>query len=289
MRVTVKEDLSAISSDGRLAASETLNLHFLRNVKVAIVRDMTTEETFSIPYNSNVKLGLIYQPSPYDESASPYMQLKSAADVMKLKQLPLVVTATTSYDGGAVDRSVSEGEVLFVRGTVKGSGIAKGKQLQVVNFLGVEKQLSSKCTGSFSTDPRHMKLHLSALLQRDIEWPQYVILYPDKEVGKRLPASMSNTPVLLEELKRETSVIATSEFEGEHVCSIFCTVLNKRTSRGLFPRLPVQLQVSNDTFTCRCTTHTFTCMYDTHIHMYMYNIFTYVTCVVYSICLFQVI
>lgn len=156
------------------------------------------------------------------------MQLKSAGDVMKLKQLPLVVTATTSYEGGAVDRSVSEGEVLFVKGTVvKGSGITKGKQLQVVNFLGVEKQLSSKCTGSFSTDPRQMKLHLSALLQREIEWPQYVILYPDRELSRSLPASMVNTPVLLEELKAETSVIATSSENGQgEQCSMNQRLVN---------------------------------------------------------------
>lgn len=205
-----------ISGNEFVSTSKTLNFHFLRNVTVATVRDPDSQVGYSVPCNSSIKFGLIYNPSPYDESASPYMQLKTVGDIIKLKQLPTVVTATTSYNGGAPEKSVAEGEILFVKGTVKGGTITKlGKQLQMVNAFGEEKQLSSKSAGSFSTDPRHTKVHLSLLLQQDIQWPQYVVLYPtDRELTRSLPASMTNSLVELVGVKGETSVIATPGENG---------------------------------------------------------------------------
>lgn len=141
---------------------------------------------------------------------SPYTQLKTVADVMKLKRLPTIVTATTSYDGGSPEKSVVDGEILFVKGTAKGGTLTKGKQLHMVNALGEEKHLPSKCSGSFSTDPRHTKVYLSALLQQGIQWPQFVVFYPSSgEVLQNLPASMSNSLVELKGVSAETSVIAT--------------------------------------------------------------------------------
>ena len=193
-----------------LTTDERLNLHFLKNAKTAVLRDPTDEQAYSIPYGSSVKFGVIYTPAPDDENApSPYLQLRSAGDVMKLKQLPLVVAAMEGYDGGSPTRSVSEGEVLFVTGT-RGGGIGKARQLEAVSVSSrEEKILLAKCTGSFSTDPRHTRLHLSQLLLGDLTLPQYVILYADKEVNRSLLPSMSNAPLILEEVKGETSVIAT--------------------------------------------------------------------------------
>lgn len=208
-QIVVREGMCFSNSDEHMAKNEKFNLHFLKNTKIAVITDPTNDELYSIPYNSSIKFGLIYTPSPDDEMATPYMKLKTVGDVMKLKTLPLVLTATAAYDGGDESKSVSDGEVLFVNGAVKGSGVTKGKQLHVTDLSGEEKFLSAKCAGCFSTDPRHTKLHLSKLLRREIPLPQYIIIYPEREVGRSLPQSMSNKPVILEEIKGETSVIAT--------------------------------------------------------------------------------
>lgn len=209
IQVVVREGVCVSNCDQYLAANEKFNLHFMKNVKVAILVDPTTQDMYSIPYSSSVKFGLIYNPSPDDTKASPYMQLKFVADVMKLKQPPLILTATTSYDGGASNKSVSEGEILFVKGVIKGGSVTKGKQLHVVNTAGEEKFLAAKCAGCFSTDPRHTKLHLCSFLPQDIQLPQFVIIYADREVVRSLPPSMSNSPVILKKVMGETSVIAT--------------------------------------------------------------------------------
>ena len=206
-QVVVREGSSLSNSDEYMATNESFNLHFLKSTKIAVITDPITNEKYSIPYSSSVKLGLIYSPSPDDENATPYMQLKTAGDVMKLKSLPLILTATTAYDGGAENKSVSESEVVFVKGIVK---VSRAKQLQVMGLNGEEKFLAAKCAGCFSTDPRHTKLHPSKLFLHEFPMTQFVVVYPgDKEIGRSFPQSMSNKPVVLETLKRETSVIAT--------------------------------------------------------------------------------
>lgn len=208
-QIVVREGTCFSNSDQHMAKNEVFNLHFLKHTKVAVISDPTTNESFSIPFNSCVKIGIIYSPSPDDEKATPYMQLKTAGEVMKLKELPQILVATTAYDGGAESKSVSEGQVLFVEGLTKGGGMAKQKQLHVMDTAGKEKFLSAKCAGSFSTDPRHTKLHPSKLLLHEFPLPQYMILYPDKELGRSLPKSMANQAMVLEAVDGETSVIAT--------------------------------------------------------------------------------
>lgn len=207
-KVFVRE---GIPGNRMVSTGSTLNLHFLRNVSMGTVCDPDDNEiTYSVPCNSSIELGLIYNPSPYDESASPYMKLKTMADITKLKLQPLVVMATASYDGGSPDKSVIEGEVLFIKGAA-----SRGKQIYMVNLLGVKKHLPAKCSGYFSTDPRHTKVCLSVLIQQKIQWPQFVILYPtDREALKAIPESMSNALVELQGVRGETSVIATADEGG---------------------------------------------------------------------------
>ena len=211
VKVTVKR--CSLSPDQQprppIATGDTLSLHFLKHVHSAAILDPAAgeddqaDQRLWIPSNSSIKFGLIYNPSPDDVHATSYMQLKTAGDLMKLKQLPYVVMATAD----SPDRAVSEGEVLFLRGVTKGR-----KQLSVVNAEGKEKNLSAKCAGSFSTDPRHTRVCLSVLLsQQELPLQHYVILYPmDREVSRRLPPSMNNAAMLLDSVREEVSVVAPS-------------------------------------------------------------------------------
>ncbi len=208
-----------------LAKGEIFNLHFLKSVKMAVLLDSSTEERYSVPYNSSILFGLVYNPSSDDSSAASYMTLKTAGDVMKLKKLPLVLTATTSYDSGSLEKSVKEAETYFVIGTSgKGNHVVKGRHLHVKDTTGRERFLVPKCIGNFSTDPGHTKLRLSVILSQGIDLPQYVIIYGDKELRRYLPDSMLNSPILLESMKGETSVISTcgenfDERGSEGICS----------------------------------------------------------------------
>ena len=208
MQVKVRDGICSENSDINVPKDEIFNLHFLKSMKVAVLNDTENVETYSVPFHSSITFGLIYNPSESDENASPYMQIRTAGEVMKLSQLPLIVTATNTYDGGSPEKSVTENEILFVKEVTRG-GMKKGNRLHVVTTDGQDKFLSSKCAGNFSTDPRHMKLHPSVLLSQGLPLPQYVVIYGNREVRNHLPTHMVNTPILLTAMEEKTSVIAT--------------------------------------------------------------------------------
>ncbi len=201
--------LNEVANEGNveLSRNETLYFHLLKKTEIVVLNG--EPDLYCIPWTSKIKIGLIYNPVDTSDNVSSYMKLPTAGDIMKLKQLPLVVTAMTRSDCGSPQKSVAEKEILFVKGIVRGEGTGRGKQeLHVVNTNGEDKFLGTACAGNFTTDPHHMKMHLSTLLCQDIELPQYVIIYPDRELRGLLPQNLSNCPVLLASKMEEVSMLA---------------------------------------------------------------------------------
>ena len=206
IKVQVLNEVTVGEGNVHITKNETLFFQLLKKTEMVVLNAET--DMYLIPVNSKIKFGLIYNPIEADENVSSYMNLPTAADLMKLKQLPLIVTAMTKSDFGSPDKSVAEKEILFVKGVVRGSGGTRGRQeLHVVNVDNEEKFLGAQCAGNFTTDPHHMKVHLSALFAQGVETPQYVIIYPDRELRSLLPQNLSNCPVLLASMKEEMSVV----------------------------------------------------------------------------------
>lgn len=222
-QVLIQEGVSSIDGEIYLARNETLLLHFIKRTDIVILN--AENEIYSVPINSSICFGLIYNPVETGENVSSYMQLPTVGDVMKLKQLPLLIAATASHNGGSPEKSVMEKEILFVKGVVRGTGIAKVRHLHVINTSNEEKFLSASCLGDFSTDPSYMKLHLSDLFAHDVELPQYVIIYPEGNMKANLPKNLSNCPVLLASRKEEVSVVATcGELRNAEESKAYCYV-----------------------------------------------------------------
>ena len=206
VHVQVQNDISMFDNSIQLTSNDNLYLQLLKTTEMVELNE--EPDLYYIPLNTKIKFGLIYNPVDTDGNVSSYMKLPTAGDVMKLKQLPLILTAMRRADGGLPDKSVSEKEILFVKGIVKGTGASRGRQeLHVISINGQEKFLSAQCAGEFTTDPHHMKLQLPKILSHGIELPQYVVIYPDRELRGLLPQSLSNCPVLLNSKVERVSVL----------------------------------------------------------------------------------
>jgi len=207
IQVQVQNDISTYDNNVQLSSSDSLYLQLLKNTDMAELNG--EPDLYYIPLNSKIKFGLIYNPVDADDNVSSYMKLPTAGDIMKLRQLPLIVTALRRCDGGSPEKSVSEKEILFVKEIVKGAGMTRGRQeLRVISVSGAEKFLSAQCAGEFTTDPHHMKLHLFKILSRGVELPQYMVIYPDRELRSLLPPNLSNCPVLMDSKVEKVSVLA---------------------------------------------------------------------------------
>lgn len=218
MCVEVREGLSCTNHS--LSQNERLNLHFVKLCRVVVVQDMEKRYQYYVPINSSQKFGIVYDPTNDIKSFSGYM-FPTAGDLMKAKPLPCVVLATSSFDGGSLEKSVEANELLFIRGVSKTTGLGRGRFLKVQTLDFTEKHLSPKCMGNFSTRPEAVQMHLSTATDHYISLPQKAILYPQSEIKHLLPSSLVLDAVMLERLTNTATVIATVQStDGESVIEI---------------------------------------------------------------------
>ena len=207
------QDATSVSSKRLLATGQCnmFNVHFLKHSKVVVVHDSTGSEHFSVPLNSCVKFGLIYDQQSNTDYNSYF---ETAGDLMSLKQLPYVICATKEFDGGSAEKSVETGEVLFVRGIKKTKAIGRGKVLKANTIGGVEKLLSAKCCGGFTTSPSECRLSLSDMMEHSIPLPQHALIFSESQVVSYLPKSMTNQPITLVKIQGESSAIMTPRYDN---------------------------------------------------------------------------
>ena len=205
----------SVSSQRLVATRQCINfnVHFIKHSKVVIVHDQHGGECFSVPLNSSVKFGLLYQQPESNTDHATYFE--TAGDIVNLKQLPYVVCATKQYHGGAQEKSVAAGEILFVRGIKKTKAIGRGRCLKVNSINGDEKLLASKCSGGFTTSPRECQLNLLEMIQHSIPLPQQAVLFSNTEISSYLPQTMIDNPITLDRIQGESSVIMTPRDANE--------------------------------------------------------------------------
>ena len=202
------QHMESVASKRLVATAQCnkFNVHFLKHSKVVVIRDYCGVDCFSIPFNSSVKFGLVYDQKPFVSC------FETAGDIMGQKQLPYVVCATKHFDGGSHEKSVVAGEILFIRGVKKLKTIGRGKVLKVNSINGDEKLLGSKCCGGFTTSPHDCQLSLSTIMDHSIPFPQQALLFSEGQVASYLPDTMVNHPVTLEKVHKESSAIMTPRY-----------------------------------------------------------------------------
>ena len=175
---------------------EIINLHFIKHTKVAVMTDSTCGKEISVPLNSAAKFSVLYNPHSDFEAAMNGYNFNTAREMMSIKPLPIVVQATCCYQGSTALSSVEKGEILRVKGI---KTFLRAKQLRVENLLRESKHLSEKCSGSFTTAPRHLLLPLSSLLKLGIDLPVTVVTGTATAKGPAL---------VIERMAGETCLIA---------------------------------------------------------------------------------
>ncbi len=78
-----------------LSSQDTFNVHFLKRVKVVVVQD-AHGSPYSIPLNSAVEFGLVYDPNNDRSQGLEGHRFERVADILALSDLPKVCTCFVS-------------------------------------------------------------------------------------------------------------------------------------------------------------------------------------------------
>ena len=188
-----------------ISSGHDLEIHFIKHSKAFSVQD-ASGNFFVIPFNSSIKVSVIYNPSNPVKFVQYRKEFKfrSAGDIMKLKTIPLVVAATKAYTGETIKSSVNKRQILVIKGIKTSS--TKGYQLMAKTLSGAKKLLSAECIGNFSTAPTLICMSLKEFLKCKITLPQQVFLdYPaSSQKIKNLPSVIT-----IMERTNGSSIIAT--------------------------------------------------------------------------------
>ena len=97
-----------------ISSGEIYNFHFIRNEKTMCIEDSRGAH-FSVPFNSAISFGLIYNPFNEPIHAVRQYSFTSAGEIITSKCPPRIIRATKEFKGRDSKSSVFKDEILIVK------------------------------------------------------------------------------------------------------------------------------------------------------------------------------
>ena len=193
-----------------IANGDEYTLHFLKSTVVFTVQ-VSPSESFTIPLNSAIKLGILYNPVGNTEASLHGYKYHAVSDLMTAIPLPLLVRATKEQRGKRHGKvKIAKDELFAVNGVVnRGKG---GGRLSVYSISqNKQKALKPKWVGHFTTKPTSVFLFPPEFLEHvGGHVPVQVILRLPSRSSFYLPNYLQKKPVTIVQCSTEESVITTS-------------------------------------------------------------------------------
>ena len=215
LRVRVDKGFCGAEERCVISAGDIYNIHFIKRTKVVSMKDSGNGQ-YTIPLNSAIEFGPLYDPHHNFKEAFKGFTFDAVADILALKgPLPKLLRVTRAHQGSDPKSSVEEGELLIVKKAAR-TGVMRKPVLKVFSVTAKEeKTLFDDCIGQFTTHPYSAHTFLPEILQQIPDpFPMAAMLYISSETSDDLPVHLTSEVVNLSHSSIETSLIATSCWEG---------------------------------------------------------------------------
>ena len=182
--------------------------YFEKRTDVIAVRDYRGEEC-SLPVNSAVQLGLIYDPNNSLDEALIGYEFSTVRDVMKAPLKPTILRVTQTYKDSKDSKSVERDELLLVKQCVQARFNEYMEVYSVTQRL--KKKLRPTCLGRFTTNPHRVAMYAAEILEHvpNVCGTQALMISDAHSVlYSSLPQQFVSEPVSLLRTVTESSLIA---------------------------------------------------------------------------------
>ena len=215
MRIKVLLGYCTEDSEYNLSTNDVYDIHFIKESHIITLKDADGSMQ-SVPLESTMMLGLLYDPSSDYDKALCGHEFEKCSDIMALTQMPKVICVTSPVVSPDPQNSIQQHEILAVIGTLNFK--IGGKQcLRVYSFLeNKEKLLTENCAGNFTTKPSMVFLHLQQIFERvNKPFPSQALLHQEEEsvANESLQASPSSIVTLCESTT-EKYLVASPVIDG---------------------------------------------------------------------------
>ncbi|CAI8046858.1 hypothetical protein GBAR_LOCUS25911 [Geodia barretti] len=220
LRVYITNGYLGATSRLTISTGDMYNIHFMKSTKVMLFKD-SHDTPYSIPLNSAIEFGLLYQPRQGRKPAEieTGVVFSSVADLLSQPETPRVVVVLKSWQSSDGKTSVVTNEVLFVRGTQRSLFGKKGMKV-FSRTTKSDKFLAEDCNTQFSTQPSLCRVHITDIVDH-IRQPkgEKCVLFLNSQVlmNREMSSSVQTIPddlfakvlTILDQVT-ETSLIASS-------------------------------------------------------------------------------
>lgn len=224
LRIRVLRGYCGQTSRLTISTQDVYNIHFMKHTKVVGMQD-SHGNPYSIPLNSSVEFGIVYDPNERRDEALEGFKFESVADILPLAHPPKVLCATRQWFGDDARIVVKLNEVFIVKQVLKPK--FKGKKgLRAFSMLTkTEKFLPDDCAAHFTTQPYSVRLHLPEMMEHLVSpFPCQACLFLDESIYQNpdmesqiqdLPDALLTKVITLRHSITETSLIASSVLRGK--------------------------------------------------------------------------
>ena len=216
VRINVEKGFCGADDEKGISSGDQYKVHFLKRTKMVTIVDVNGH-AYKIPLNSAVEFAPLYDPEGDFKKAIKGYTFDRASDIMALKsELPKVVRVLRSHHTGDTKSSVSESELLIVKGVTK-TTFTRKSTLKVFSITNKEnKVLSDDCAGKFSTNPVNIRLYVPEILDYISDpLPLKAAVCLSVDTSDELPIGLTTDAVTIETVGIQTSLIATAFSEEE--------------------------------------------------------------------------
>lgn len=233
VKVVVSAGIFGATEKDTFSDGDLLNIHFVKQVKVAVIEKCGGKRV-RVPLNSDLRLGLVYNPEDNLKGAVNGYFYRTANQLMAQKPLPKLVSTGQTFKGTNEDYSVEENDILALK-EVRSNRLFGAKQLICtrLNRIQVQKKLPENCIGGFTTKPSELKLFLPEIVNH-FELPVKALAFlttPTEGDWEESPFNFGEL-VTVVAIESEKTLIATCAFDE-----------NPTTSRSDSPMFDIPIDI----------------------------------------------
>lgn len=237
MQVHVSKGIYGMEDKYSLSTDDICNIHFIRHRELVRVEDKDRQLELSIPLNSAIKFGIVYNPQNNENEAMKGYLFPNVSDLLGVgcSSLPKIVCACQFHDPERPESQPTR-EIMVIKEVILPDNPDEFRKLRVFSISALkERILDENVYGHFSTRPSFMQLYLPEILKYvSSPVPSQVSMFrnPLRNEAPGVPSSMFRKILYMRKQLTSVVLIATSILDEVCLCIYTVFALGRPKIKG---------------------------------------------------------
>lgn len=163
--LSVSDSLYGICGENSLMEDQLLHVHFLKEMKVLLVKAKSSNKEYNLPICSILEVSVLYDPNKRSLEAKKGLTFSRTEDLINAVPLPKIVCALVAFKD-LNDKEIEAAAVLYIEELCNEED-KEEKYITCVNFSNGESyKIDKTCESKFTTAPEKIRMPVDKMLER---------------------------------------------------------------------------------------------------------------------------